>query len=106
MRCYYKREYKYLLIREKHRRLTDNIINKLPTNNLKDIIQNFSREDDSGLPTKKTDIIERAKFVIGRISYSIEKYLKAKGINKEEIANTNSYLTATKLTSEYHNKVT
>ena len=39
--------------------LTNNAIEQLLMNEIKDVMHYFSREDDSAIPARKTEIIER-----------------------------------------------
>ena len=53
---------------EKYNLLTNEIIYGLSTSELKDVIYYFAKGDDTAIPARKIDILQRAKDAYGRIS--------------------------------------
>ena len=79
-----------MLIKQWFNKLINDTIERLPMNKIKDDMNYFSRENDSAIPTRKTKIIERAKYENGRIPVILIEYLYCKGFNNADIGDINS----------------
>ena len=101
MKKFYEIQCKYSLIIEKYNLLTNEIIYDLSTSELRDAIYYFAKGDDTAIPARNIDIIQRAKDACRRISSSIETYLKSKGVKENDITTIDAFLSGEKLIAEF-----
>ena len=100
MKHYYKREYKYSLLKDKYESITEDVLNKISINELKTIIHYLGQEDDSPYPTKKADIVRCEKLIHYYILILINRYLMIKGVNRADIGDLSQFLSKNDLIHE------
>ena len=63
MKKFYKQKYRITLLKETHPILTNELIEKLSIDDLKKLVNYYARDDDAPMPSRKGDIINRAKLI-------------------------------------------
>jgi len=63
MKKFYKQKYRFTLLKETHPILTNELIEKLSIDDLKTLVNYYARDDDAPMPSRKGDIINRAKLI-------------------------------------------
>ena len=106
MKKFYKQKYRFTLLKETHPILTNELTEKLSIDDSKTLVNYYARDDDAPMPSRKGDIINRAKLIFEWIPYDRNRFLQSKGIEKDDIeVLSNNIPTYNEFIDELHQKI-